>query len=57
MSGQVIPFPTRPSHDPELTYQQLAAALGVSKRFLQARTAEGMPSVGLDYAGQALPTV
>lgn len=52
MSAEVIQFPTRSDHDPELTYPQLAAALGVSKRFLQAQAAEGMPSCGLDYAGR-----
>lgn len=54
MSAQVFQLPRRPGHDPELTYPQLAALLGVSKRFLQARVAEGMPSCGLDYAGRRL---
>ena len=44
--------PVGRGHDPELTYAQLAAYLGVSKRFLQARVAEGMPSCGVDYAGR-----
>jgi hypothetical protein len=52
VSGKVVPFPRRSDHDPELTYAQLAAHHGVSKRFLQLRFAEGMPSVGLDYAGR-----
>jgi hypothetical protein len=52
LTGRVIAFPRRPDHDPELTYPQLAAELGVSKRYLQLRCAEGMPSVGLDYAGK-----
>jgi hypothetical protein len=51
-AGQVIAFPRRSQHDPEMTYTQLAAELNVSKRFLQARLAEGMPSAGLDYAGR-----
>jgi hypothetical protein len=51
-AGQVIAFPRRSQHDPELTYTQLAAELKVSKRFLQARLAEGMPSAGLDFAGR-----
>jgi hypothetical protein len=50
--ARVIAFPRRSEHDPELTYPQLAVALGVSKRFLQARAAEGMPTAGLDYAGR-----
>lgn len=50
--GQVIRLPRRDDHDPEMTYVQLAACRGVSKRFLQARYAEGMPSCGLDYAGR-----
>jgi hypothetical protein len=50
--AQVIAFPRRSGHDPELTYAQLAAEFNVSKRFLQARLAEGMPSAGLDYAGR-----
>jgi hypothetical protein len=54
VSAQVIPLPRRADHDPELTYPQLAAQLGVSKRFLQARVAEGMPSCGFDYAGRKL---
>jgi hypothetical protein len=52
VSGQVVRFPRRVDHDPALTYEQLALELAVSKRFLQARYAEGMPSVGLDYAGR-----
>lgn len=52
MSAQVIELPRRYEHDPELTYIQLAAARGVSKRFLQLRFREGMPSCGLDYAGR-----
>ena len=52
MSGQVVPFPHRWEHDPKLTYEQLATHWGVSKRFLQARVREGMPDVGLDYAGR-----
>jgi hypothetical protein len=52
LTGDVVAFPRRRGHDPELTYEQLAWELGVSKRFLQARHAEGMPSVGLDYAGR-----
>jgi hypothetical protein len=54
VSAQVFQLPRRPGHDPELTYPQLAALLGVSKRFLQARHAEGMPSCGFDYAGRRL---
>jgi hypothetical protein len=54
VTGSLIPFPRREGHDPALTYAQLAAELGVSKRFLQARYAEGMPSAGLDYAGRRL---
>jgi hypothetical protein len=50
--ARVIAFPRRHGHDPELTYPLLAEALGVSKRFLQARAAEGMPNRGLDYAGR-----
>jgi hypothetical protein len=52
VSGQVVQFPPRWGHDPELTYDQLAAHWGVSKRFLQARVREGMPEAGLDYAGR-----
>ena len=52
MSAQVIQLPRRADHDPELTYPQLARQLGVSKRFLQARVAEGMPGCGFDYAGR-----
>jgi hypothetical protein len=58
VSAQVIPLPRRPGHDPELTYAQLAVCLGgsrpLSKRFLQARHAEGMPSCGFDYRGRKL---
>jgi hypothetical protein len=54
MTAQVIALPRRDGHDPELTYPQLAAHLGVSKRFLQLRFAEGMPSCGFDYAGRRL---
>jgi hypothetical protein len=51
--GQVVELPRRDGHDPELTYAQLAAEFdGVSKRFLQARHAEGMPSCGFDYKGR-----
>jgi hypothetical protein len=52
VSGQLLQLPRRPGHDPELTYAQLAAHHGVSKRYLQAPAAEGMPSCGLDYAGR-----
>lgn len=52
MSGQLLSFPRRSDYEPELTYKQLAATLGVSIRFLQARVAEGMPNLGLDYAGR-----
>lgn len=53
MSGDVVAFPRRSGHDPELTYEQLRQELGgVSKRYLQLRLSEGMPSVGLDYAGR-----
>jgi hypothetical protein len=52
VTGQVVRFPRRADHDPQLTYAQLAVELGVSKRFLQARVAEGMPDAGLDYAGR-----
>ena len=52
MSGQLVAFPRRSHHDPELTYAQLAAHWRVSKRFLQLRAAEGMPDAGLDYAGR-----
>ena len=48
MSAEVIQLPRRDGHDPELTYLQLAAYFNVSKRFLQARAAAGMPSCGLD---------
>jgi hypothetical protein len=52
VSAEVVELPRRGEHDPELTYPQLAARLNVSKRFLQLRFAEGMPSCGLDYAGR-----
>jgi hypothetical protein len=52
VTGKVVQLPRRVGHDPELTYTQLTAELGVSKRYLQARRAEGMPSCGLDYAGR-----
>jgi hypothetical protein len=52
VSGQVIQFPRRQVQEVPLTYKQLAAELKVSKRFLQLRHAEGMPSAGLDYAGR-----
>jgi hypothetical protein len=52
VSAQVIRLPRRDDYDPDMTYPQLAAALEVSKRFLQARYAEGMPSCGIDYAGR-----
>ena len=54
MSAQIFQLRRRPGHDPELTYPQLAALLSVSKRFLQLRHAEGMPSCGFDYAGRRL---
>jgi hypothetical protein len=54
VTAQVIQLPRRDGYDPELTYPQLAACLNVSKRFLQARVAEGMPSCGFDYAGRKL---
>lgn len=54
MSAQLFQLPRRDGHDPELTYPQLAAYLGVSKRYLQARAAEGMPGCGFDYAGRRL---
>jgi len=52
MSAKVVALRRRSDYDPELTYAQLASHLGVSKRFLQARAAEGMPHAGLDYAGR-----
>ena len=52
MTGQLIPFPRRTDHDPELTYAQLAALWQVSKRFLQLMVAEGMPHEGVDYGGR-----
>jgi hypothetical protein len=49
----VIAFPRRHAHNELLlTYNRLAVELGVSKRFLQARAAEGMPDAGFDYAGR-----
>jgi hypothetical protein len=52
-SATVIAFPRRHAHDELLlTYKRLAVELGVSKRFLQARAAEGMPDAGFDYAGR-----
>lgn len=51
--AKVIAFPRRPAHDELLlTYERLALELTVSKRFLQARAAEGMPNAGFDYAGR-----
>lgn len=53
MTGaQVIEFPGRREREAELTYEQLALTLGVSPRFLKYRVAEGMPNLGLDYAGK-----
>lgn len=52
MSAEVIDLRQRFAGDPELTYAQLAVELGVSKRFLQLRAAEGMPDCGIDYAGR-----
>jgi hypothetical protein len=50
--SKVLAFPRRSGYEPGLTYAQLAAELGVSKRFLQARLAEGMPDAGFDYVGR-----
>lgn len=52
--GEVLAFPVRPEHDPALTYRQLIEELGVSDSFLRERVAEGMPSLGLDYAGRRI---
>ena len=54
MSAAVIAFPRRRHAQDELllTYNRLALEIGVSKRFLQARAAEGMPDAGFDYAGR-----
>jgi hypothetical protein len=54
VSAQVIQLPRRDGHDPELTYPQLVAHFGVSKRLLQMCHAEGMPSCGFDYTGRKL---
>ena len=50
MMGELIPFPAR-WEGPPLTYAQMANHLGVSRRFLQARVAEGMPA-GYDWSGR-----
>jgi hypothetical protein len=52
VTGRVVQFPRRQAREVPLTYAQLSAELQVSKRFLQQRVAEGMPSAGLDYAGR-----
>jgi hypothetical protein len=54
VTGQLVELPRRDGHDPELTYKQLALELGVSKRFLQLRAKEGMPSSGFNYRGERL---
>jgi hypothetical protein len=52
VTGQVLRFPRRQVAEIPLTYKALSHELGVSVRFLRYRFAEGMPSVGLDYAGR-----
>ena len=54
MSGQVVPFPRRQVAEAPITIKQLVLELRVSKRFLEYRIGEGMPSHGVDYAGRRM---
>ena len=50
MMGELISLPPRWEGQP-LTYEQLSNHLGVSRRFIQARVAEGMPAYW-DWSGK-----